>query len=142
GANAPRLADYVDLETRGAIKYYFATMQAGEARTLQRAFREAESAPAARTLFDRLIERVLRRLYQIPILDRLDLFAYYDYRPSYPAAAKVHAAVSRLREFASELLREAGLPGPVSMRQYWIGLLRYSAHTLTFLESDERQKRF
>ncbi|BDG05004.1 isochorismatase family protein [Anaeromyxobacter oryzae] len=279
GANAPRLADYVDLETRGAIKYYFATMQAGEARTLQRAFREAESAPAARTLFDRLIERVLRRLYQIPILDRLDLFAYYDYRPSYaeatlahaaglceehegsaviaglaeplphprrfyawleanrprgeevavatvhgdlnlanvllddvsniwlidyfstrtghvlddiaklendlkfimlpladdlalaravaldehllgqadllappgqpaaslvadPAAAKVHAAVSRLREFASELLREAGLPGPVPMRQYWVAQLRYSAHTLTFVESDERQRRF
>ena len=279
GANAPRLADYVDLETRGAIKYHFATMQAGEARTLQRAFREAESAAAARTLFDRLIDRVLRRLYQTPVLDRLDLFTYYNYRPSYaeatlahlagfgeehedgvvvaglaeplphprrfyasletnrpgveevavatvhgdlnlanvllddvsniwlidyfstrtghvlddlaklendlkfimlpladdaalsravaldehlleqtnlleplaqpaaglladPATAKVYAAVSRLREFASELLREAGLAGFVPARQYWIGQLRYSAHTLTFAESDERQKRF
>ena len=280
GANAPRLADYVDLETRGAIKYQFATMQAGEARTLQRAFREAESAAAARTLFDRLIERVLHRLYQSPVLDRLDLFTYYDYRPSYaeatlahvagfgdergdsvviaglaeplthprrfyawlaanrprgedevavatvhgdlnlanvllddvsniwlidyystrtghvlddiaklendlkfimlpladdaalsravalddhlveqadllaplgqpaaglladPAAAGVYAAVSRLRGFAAELLREAGLTGSVSARQYWIAQLRYSAHTLTFVESDERQKRF
>ena len=280
GANAPRLADYVDLETRGAIKYHFATMQAGEARTLQRAFREAESAAAARTLFDRLIERVLHRLYQSPVLDRLDLFTYYDYRPSYaeatlahvaglgeergdsvviaglaeplahprrfyawleanrprgedevavatvhgdlnlanvllddvsniwlidyystrtghvlddiaklendlkfimlpvaddaalsrsvalddhlveqadllaplgqpaadlltdPAAAGVYAAVSRLRGFAAELLREAGLTGSVSARQYWIAQLRYSAHTLTFVESDERQKRF
>jgi hypothetical protein len=59
-----------------------------------------------------------------------------------PATARVYAAVSRLREFASELLREAGLAGPVSARQYWIGQLRYSAHTLTFVESDERQKRF
>lgn len=280
GANAPRLADYVDLETRGAIKYHFATMQAGEARTLQRAFREAESAAAARTLFDRLIERVLHRLYQSPVLDRLDLFTYYDYRPSYaeatlahvagigeergdnvviaglaeplthprrfyawleanrprgedevavatvhgdlnlanvllddvsniwlidyystrtghvlddiaklendlkfimlpladdaalsravalddhlveqtdllaplgqpaaglladPAAAGVYAAVSRLRGFAAELLREAGLTGSVSARQYWIAQLRYSAHTLTFVENDERQKRF
>lgn len=280
GANAPRLADYVDLETRGAIKYHFATMQAGEARTLQRAFREAESAAAARTLFDRLIERVLHHLYQCPVLDRLDLFSYYDYRPSYakatlahvarlgderadsvaipglaeprphprrfyawleahrprgedevaiatvhgdlnlanvllddvsniwlidyfstrtghvlddvaklendlkfimlplpddaalsravalddhlveqvdllaplgspgvglladPAAARVYAAVSRLREFAAELLREAGLAEPVSARQYWIAQLRYSAHTLSFVESDERQKRF
>ena len=66
GANAPRLADYVDLETRGAIKYHFATMHAGEARTLQRAFREADGPAAARTLFDRVIERVLRRLYQSP----------------------------------------------------------------------------
>jgi nicotinamidase-related amidase len=280
GANAPRLADYVDLETRGAIKYHFATMHAGEARTLQRAFREADSAAASRTLFDRLIERVLRRLYQSPVLDRLDLFTYYDYRPAYaevtlahvaklgeehddsvvipglaeplphprgfyawlqaydppredevavatvhgdlnlanvllddvaniwlidyystrtghvlddiaklendlkfimlpladdralsralalddhlagqadllaslgeppagllsdPAAANVHAAVSRLREFAADLLREAGVTGPVSARQYWIAQLRYSAHTLSFVESDERQKRF
>jgi len=280
GANAPRLADYVDLETRGAIKYHFATMQAGEARTLQRAFREAESAAVARTLFDRLIERVLHRLYQSPVLDRLDLFAYYNYRPSYaevtlahvarlgeergdsvviaglaeplphprrfyawfeanrpsgehevavatvhgdlnlanvllddvsniwmidyystrtghvlddiaklendlkfimlpvaddaalsrsvaldehlveqtdllapvgqpaaglladPAAARVYAAISRLREFVAELLREAGLAGSVSARQYWIAQLRYSAHTLSFVESDERQKRF
>jgi hypothetical protein len=59
-----------------------------------------------------------------------------------PAAAKVYAAVSRLREFAAELLREAGLTGSVSARQYWIAQLRYSAHTLTFVESDERQKRF
>jgi hypothetical protein len=57
-------------------------------------------------------------------------------------AARVHAAISRLREFAAELLREAGLAGSVSARQYWIAQLRYSAHTLTFAESDERQKRF
>ena len=59
-----------------------------------------------------------------------------------PAAAKVYAAVSRLREFAADLLREAGLVSPVPARQYWIAQLRYSAHTLTFVESDERQKRF
>src|SRR5262245_25861398 len=279
GANAPRLADYVDLETRGAIKYHFASMQAGEVRTLQRRFGEAEDGPAARALFERVIERVLRRLYQTPLLDRLDLYDYYGYQPRYSeatlarvsalaetsdgsvrirgleeplphprafysrlqgerpgreeevpvatvhgdlnlanlllddasntwlidyyttrhghvlddvaklendlkfillpipddaalvrgaalerhlagqqdlltppgappaglledrAAAKVHAAVQRLREFAAELLREAGLVGPVSPRQYWIAQLRYSAHTLSFVESDERQKR-
>jgi hypothetical protein len=30
----------------------------------------------------------------------------------------------------------------VSARQYWIAQLRYSAHTLTFTASDDRQKRF
>jgi nicotinamidase-related amidase len=279
GANAPRLADYVDLETRGAIKYHFASMHAGEVRTLQRAFREAADGPAVRALFDRVIERVLRRLYQSPTLDRLDLYAYYGYQPRYAdatlaraaelaglgngsvrvpglaealphpgafyarlfgenpgrdeevavatvhgdlnlanvllddasntwlidyywtrhghvlddvaklendlkfimlpladdhaleraasmeahlsgqtdllvppgdppgdflgdsAAAKVWAAVRRLRELAADLLLEAGLQGPVSPRQYWIAQLRYSAHTLSFVESDERQKR-
>jgi hypothetical protein len=59
-----------------------------------------------------------------------------------PAAARVYAAVSRLREFGAELLCDAGLAGSVSARQYWIAQLRYSAHTLSFVESDERQKRF
>lgn len=280
GANAPRLADYVDLETRGAIKYHFATMHAGQVRTLQRAFREADGPAAARALFDRVIERVLRRLYQSPTLDRLDLYSYYGYQPRYaeatlarvaelgdeagdsvriqglaeplphprrfyrrlherdaheasevalatvhgdlnlanlliddasntwlidyfwtrtghvlddvaklendlkfimlpltddaalarafelerllqrqenllappgepppewladPALAKVHAAVARLRELAAELLREAGLEAPVPALEYWIAQLRYSAHTLSFVESDQRQKRF
>jgi len=281
GANAPRLADYVDLETRGAIKYHFATMYAGEVRTLQRAFREADGPGAARALFERVIDRLLRRLYQSPQLDRLDLFAYYGYQPRYaeatlarvaelgreatngsvlvpglaeplphprrfyerlhgngrrheeevacaivhgdlnlanvllddagntwlidyfwtrtghvlddvaklendlkfimlplpddaalarafaleqhlglqedllaaladpqpelladPAFAKVYAAVTRLRELIAELLREAGLAGPVSAREYRIAQLRYSAHTLSFVECDTRQKRF
>ena len=43
---------------------------------------------------------------------------------------------------AAELLREAGLAGPVSAREYRIAQLRYSAHTLTFEECDARQKRF
>ena len=86
GANAPRLADHVDLETRGAIKYHFATMQAGEVRTLQRAFREADGPEAVGCLFDAVITRVLRRLYQAPYLDRLSLFDYYGYRPQYAEA--------------------------------------------------------
>lgn len=279
GANAPRLADYVDLETRGAIKYHFATMHAGEVRTLQRAFREAPDGPSAVALVERVIGRVLSRLYQTPTLDRLDLFEYYGYQPRYaeatlarvaelarvdggsvlvpglaeplphpgrfyewlarerspgdeevpvatvhgdlnlanvllddasntwlidyywtrsghvlddvaklendlkfimlplpddaalaraaaldahlagqadlcvppgepdagvaadPAAARVCAAILRLRRFAAELLLGAGLTSPVSPRQYWIAQLRYSAHTLSFVESDLRQKR-
>ena len=279
GANAPRLADYVDLETRGAIKYHFASMQAGQVRTLQRAFREAEGPAAARGLFDRVCDRLLRRLYQGPGLDRLDLFEYYGYQARYAestlarvaelgevrgetvrvegldellphpgrfyrllhergrrepeevaccvvhgdlnlanvllddagntwlidyywtrqghalddvaklendlkfimvpleddkalargfalerhlvgqedlleplpdppsgllddlALAKTYAAVARLRELGAELLREAGLTGPVSAREYRIAQLRYSAHTLAFAECDVRQKR-
>jgi hypothetical protein len=36
----------------------------------------------------------------------------------------------------------ADLGASVSARQYWIAQLRYSAHTLTFTASDDRQKRF
>jgi hypothetical protein len=59
-----------------------------------------------------------------------------------PRLAKAHAAIARLRELGADLLREAGLPGPVPAAEYRIAQLRYSAHTLSFDECDLRQKRF
>jgi nicotinamidase-related amidase len=109
GANAPRLADYVDLETRGAIKYHFATMYAGQVRTLQRAVREAPDPEAVRALFERVIERLLRRLYQSPVLDRLSLFDYYSYQPRYAEATLERMAT--LAEVAGERVRVPGLAG-------------------------------
>ena len=111
GANAPRLADHVDLETRGAIKYHFATMYAGQVRTLQRAFREAPDAEAVRRLFDGVIERVLRRLYQAPTLDRLDLFGYYGYEARY--AESTLARIAALGEVQGDVVRVPGLEEPL-----------------------------
>ena len=107
GANAPRLADHVDLETRGAVKYHFATMYAGEVRTLQRAFREAHGPEAARGLLDRVIDRLLRRLYQAPSLDRLDLFQYYRFEPRYAEATL--ARVAELGDVRGDRVRVQGL---------------------------------
>jgi hypothetical protein len=59
-----------------------------------------------------------------------------------PAIAKAHAAIGVLRDLRGALLRDAGLAGPVSNKAYWLSQLRYSAHTLTFDECDERQRRF
>jgi len=281
GAVAPRLAEYVDLEARGAIKYQFASMHAGEVTTLQRAFRAAPDPAAVEGLFRGVDERVLRRLYQRPQRDRLHLFRYYGFEPRYadhtlariaalsreagpdgvaieglderlpypgslyarvqelrdeepvevaccwihgdlnlanvlidatgntwlidyfwsrmghavqdvaklendlkfilvplvddaalrravewerlllaqddllapppglparltsdPAIAKAHAAITVLRSLAARVLREAGCAAPLPRREYTIAQLRYSAHTLSFDECDERQKRF
>jgi nicotinamidase-related amidase len=279
GAASPRMAEYLDLETLGAIKYQFATMHGGEVTTLQKAFRAARDAEAARELFDDVIDRVLSRLYQAPLVDRLELLDYYGYTPSNarsalerldalaerapgtvripglretfpdpepfyaslagrrkepvevaccvvhgdlnlanvlldgtgntwlidyfwtrvghalqdvaklendlkfilvpllddaalaravewelgllaqedllaplpplpaalaaePGLAKAHAAIARLRELGAALLLEAGLAAPVPATQYRIAQLRYSAHTLSFEECDERQRRF
>ena len=111
GANAPRLADHVDLETRGAIKYHFATMSAGQVRTLQRAVREAASPDDVRRLFDVVIERLLRRLYQAPSVDRLDLFEYYGYQPRY--AERTLARVAELGAVDGGLVRVPGLAEPL-----------------------------
>jgi hypothetical protein len=58
------------------------------------------------------------------------------------AIARSHAAIATLRAFAGRLLRDAGLTGPVPAREYRIAQYRYAAHTLSFDECDERQKRF
>lgn len=110
GAASPRLADYVDLETRGAIKYHFASMHKGEVRTLQKAFRAAPGPGAVTALFENVIERVLVRLSQSPQLDRLPLFAYYGYRPEYGASTLRRVSEIALQE-DGDTLRIEGLPG-------------------------------
>ncbi len=80
GAASPRLADYVDLETRGAIKYHFATMHGGEVRTLRQAYRAAARPAEVEALFDAVVKRVLSRLYQRPVLDRIALAEAYGCR--------------------------------------------------------------
>ncbi|HET7292101.1 MAG TPA: isochorismatase family protein [Vicinamibacteria bacterium] len=112
GAASPRLQEYVDLETRGAIKYHFATMHAGGVRTLQKAFATAATPPEVEALFAGVIERVLSRLSQAPQLDRLPLFRYYGYRPEY--AASTLRRVSALAESEEgQTLRVAGLTEPL-----------------------------
>jgi hypothetical protein len=58
-----------------------------------------------------VIERVLRRLYQAPTLDRLDLFEYYGYRPQY--AEKTLALVAELGDVAGDVVRVPGLAEPL-----------------------------
>jgi hypothetical protein len=53
-----------------------------------------------------------------------------------PSLAKTHAGIVRIRGWARELCA-----GVTSMDQYWIALLRYSAHTMGFDEPDELQKK-
>jgi hypothetical protein len=85
GSVSPRLAEFLDLETLGAIKYQFATMHGGSVRTLKKCFQEAVDPDAVRTYFQNIVERVLRRLYQKTYVDRLQLYRYYDFQPRYGA---------------------------------------------------------
>ncbi len=110
GAASPRLVDYVDLETRGAIKYQFATMHGGDVRTLQKALRAAATPEEARRLLANVATRVLARLYQRPQREDLQLFSYYGFRPQH--------AESTLRRVAAlaggeegDRLRISALPG-------------------------------
>jgi nicotinamidase-related amidase len=126
GAASPRLADYVDLETRGAVKYQFATMHGGEVTTLQKAFRAAGGPGEARTLLDNVVERLLSRLYQAPALDRLDLLAYYGFEPRYARAVGERAEELARREGGSVLIPglAEGLPDPAPFYEALAGRRR------------------
>lgn len=111
GAASPRMVDYVDLETRGALKYHFATMHGGDVRTLQSAVRAAAGPVEVRALFEGVIERVLRRLYQRPVSDARQLFHEYGYRPEYVEGTL--ARVASLGAERGDLLEIEGLGEPL-----------------------------
>lgn len=122
GAASPRLADYVDLETRGAIKYHFASMHGGPVRTLQKAWRELRTPDEVRALFGNVVSRVLSRLYQRPQLEPLQLFQHYGFSSRY--AGHTLERVEHLAERVSgDELWVAGLPGALPHpRRFYAGL--------------------
>jgi aminoglycoside phosphotransferase (APT) family kinase protein len=92
-------------------------------------------------------DEALRRAaaWDVLLAGQADLLAAL---PELPAAlgadaalGKAHAAVSVLRGLGARLLAEAGVSGPRPAREYHAAQLRYAAHTLSFDECDERQKR-
>lgn len=83
GTSAPAMADFADLATRGAIKYFYASMHHSPVDTLQAKLRRAPSPAAVETLFAQLWDDILVRLSQSPVRDRLQLFQHYQFRPGY-----------------------------------------------------------
>jgi nicotinamidase-related amidase len=100
------------------------------------------------------------KFLMLPLADDAALGRALDYEcslldlPTLPAApvlaeplagdlelAKAHAAIARLRALAAALGAATGDPGALALWPYWIAQLRYSAHTLSFDECHERQKR-
>jgi hypothetical protein len=79
GNNAPAIADYADLQQRGAIKYRYAAI--GEART--KSFQNAYQTGAGKTDIHRYLDSVLGqqlgRLYRAARLEHADLTHYYQF---------------------------------------------------------------
>jgi hypothetical protein len=72
-----------------------------------------------------VIERLLRRLYQQPALDRLDLFRYYSYEPRYAEATL--RRVAALGEMDGARVRVPGLDGALPSPDRFYRLLQQGA---------------
>ena len=91
-------------------------------RTLQKAWRELRTPEDVRSLFDNVAARVLRRLYQRPQLEPVQLFRHYGFSSVY--ADRTLDRVARLAErVAGDELWVAGLPQALPHpRRFYSGL--------------------
>ncbi|MEK7470348.1 MAG: isochorismatase family protein [Planctomycetota bacterium] len=83
GSSAPAMSDFADLATRGAIKYFYASMHHSAVETLQSRVKRAPTPAEIEELFDQLWDDILVRLSQSPVRDRIQLFQHYQFKPEY-----------------------------------------------------------
>lgn len=88
GNNAPAIADYADLALRGAIKYRYASMGAGDTTTLQDCYMNGASADTMQGYLKEVYETQLGRFYRAAIDDKQDLLEYYCFDASWADSVK------------------------------------------------------
>lgn len=93
GNSAPRIADFADLEDRGAIKYRYAAMGGGSSSSFQKLYVAGLPLPEIKAVFDAVFVEQLGRLYRAAEAERIDLLEYYQFSPRWAGsvAAKVRA---------------------------------------------------
>ena len=79
GNNAPRIADFADISGRGAIKYRYASMGRGAARSLQSLYQSADRDAQVAAALDSVFLEQLGRLYRAAEPRRCDLLEYYQF---------------------------------------------------------------
>jgi protein-tyrosine phosphatase/nicotinamidase-related amidase len=110
GNNAPRIVDFADHGTRGALKYRYASMGGGASTTFQARYKAG--APVAET--DRILEavfgRILRGLYATVHTESCDLLAHYQFDPRWAPSVRRNVAALVGEESGREEVTIAGRP--------------------------------
>jgi protein-tyrosine phosphatase/nicotinamidase-related amidase len=83
GNNAPRVADFADLDGRGAIKYRYASMGGGASITFQKLYTSGLSLDRIKKILDEVFREQLGRLYRAAIREARDLLDYYVFSPDW-----------------------------------------------------------
>ncbi|VAW69733.1 Protein-tyrosine phosphatase-related protein [hydrothermal vent metagenome] len=88
GNNAPAIAEYADAQHSGAIKYRYASMDAGNARSLQQCFQNNEKIEKIYTYLEAACSNQLGRLYRAAVNETHDLMAYYGFDSAWADSVK------------------------------------------------------
>ncbi len=88
GNSAPTIVDFAEIGERGGIKYRYAAMLGGKVQTFQDLYEKGLPEDEIAAVLDVVFRRQLGRLYEAARLEKLDLLAYYDFKPKYAASVR------------------------------------------------------
>jgi len=86
GNSAPHIADFADLEDRGAIKYRYAAMGSGNSRSFQSLYESGLTDTQVDHILNAIFNEQLGRFYRARKAESCDLFQYYEFEPKWAAS--------------------------------------------------------
>jgi protein-tyrosine phosphatase/nicotinamidase-related amidase len=105
GNSAPRIVDFADYGTRGALKYRYASMGGGASTTFQQRYEAGVPIAEIRRILETVFGRVLRGLYATVHSEPCDLLAHYQFDARWaPSVRRRVAALVGDEAMASELM--------------------------------------
>ena len=88
GNSAPRIVDFADYRTRGALKYRYASMGGGASTTFQDRFKGGAPSAEVRRILETVFGGVLRGLYATVHDEPCDLLAHYQFDASWAPSVR------------------------------------------------------
>ncbi|VAW66355.1 Protein-tyrosine phosphatase-related protein [hydrothermal vent metagenome] len=88
GNNAPAIAEYADSQHSGGIKYRYASMGVGNARSLQQCFQQGDAAEKLHHYLNAVFHQQLGRLYRASVNETHDLLQYYCFDSHWAGSVK------------------------------------------------------
>lgn len=83
GNNAPRIADFADLDGRGAIKYRYASMGGGISATFQKLYMRNMPLDRVKAILDTVFVEQLGRFHAAATFEACDLLTLYGFDPKW-----------------------------------------------------------
>ncbi len=95
GNSAPLVADFADMQGRGAIKYRYAAMGRGASTSFQKLYESGLPLADVQVAFDAVFVDQLGRFYRAAVTERVDLLDYYQFNSRWagPVAENVLAVL-------------------------------------------------
>lgn len=94
GNTAPRITEFADYDGRGALKYRYASMGGGFAKSFQKLYMAGLTPDKTQKFLATIFEEQLGRFYAAATLEQCNLLDYYWFKPDF--AARVRERVEQV----------------------------------------------